>query len=74
MNYATVTDVEALWRPLSVQEQKRAEALIPIICASLRSEASKVGKNLDDMILANPDLGYVAKSVVVDVLGRTLLT
>ena len=26
------------------------------------------------MILANPDLGYVAKSVVVDVLGRTLLT
>lgn len=74
MNYATVTDVEALWRPLSVKEQKRAEALIPIICASLRSEASKVGKNLDDMILANPDLAYVAKSVVVDVLGRTLLT
>ena len=55
-------------------EQLRAEALIQIICASLREEARKVGKDLDAMIQENPDLLEVAKSVVVDVVARTLMT
>lgn len=74
MEYATIEDLETLWRPLKTGETARAEALIPVVCASLREEARKVGKNLDDMITADPDLKYVAKSVVVDVVGRTLMT
>jgi hypothetical protein len=55
-------------------ESDRAEQLIPVVCASLREEARKVGKNLDAMIEASEDLAEVAKSVVVDVVARTLMT
>lgn len=73
-DYATITDLNALWRPLTQAETTRAEALIPIVCDSLRMEARKVGKNLDDMIEEDPFLESVAKSVTVDVVARTLMT
>ena len=72
--YATIEDIEALWRTLTDEEETRAESLLPIVSASLRVEAAKVGKNLDEMIVMNPDLGMVAKSVTVDIVARTLLT
>ena len=37
-------------------------------------EADKVGKNLDRIIEEKPYLENVAKSVVVDVVARTLMT
>lgn len=73
-NYATADDLTALWRPLSPEEKERAEHLLPVVCASLRSEANKVGRDLDEMIAADPDLATVARSVTVDVVARTLLT
>lgn len=72
--FATVQDIQNLWRPLTAAEQTRATSLIPVICSSLRTEAKKVGKDLDEMISADPDLDEVAKSVVVDVVARTLMT
>lgn len=72
--FATVQDIQNLWRALTAAEQTRATNLIPVICASLRAEAKKVGKDLDAMISADPDLADVAKSVVVDVAARTLMT
>ncbi len=74
MNYATVDDVISLFRPLTPAETERAEALIPIICDSLRYEAEKVGKDLDAMVTDNQSLAGVAKSVTVDVVARTLNT
>lgn len=74
MVYATISDVETLWRPLNEVEELRAEELIPVICDSLRYEATKVGKDLDKMIADNPELVNVAKSVTVDVVARTLMT
>lgn len=73
-DYATAEDLECLWRKLSVAERTRAEALIPIVCDSLRMEAQKVGRDLDKMITENQALKNVAKSVVVDVTARTLMT
>ena len=73
-DYATVADVNALWRTLTTDETTRAQALIPIICDSLRYEAEKVGKDLDAMVAENPSLASVAKSVTVDVVARTLMT
>lgn len=73
-NFATVEDVNALWRKMTAEEQKRAEALLPIVAASLRMEADKVGRDLDKMIAEKPHLAVVAKSVVVDVVARTLMT
>lgn len=63
-----------MWRPLTSEETSRASALIPIVCDSLRMEADKVGKDLDEMISQSPWLASVAKSVTVDVVARTLMT
>lgn len=73
-DYATVQDVQTLWRALTAAEQTRAAALIPVICSSLRQEAAKVHKDLDAMVAADADLAQVAKSVTVDVVARTLMT
>ena len=73
-NFAGIEDIEKLWRPLTAEEKERAESLLPVICDSLRNEADKVGKNLDQMIVDKPYLSNVAKSVTVDVVARTLMT
>jgi hypothetical protein len=73
-DYATVADMATLWRPLTQDEASRAEALIPLVCDSLRMEARNRGKDLDAMIEAEPLLASVAKSVTVDVVARTLMT
>lgn len=72
--FATVSDLIALWRQLSPGERERAEVLLPLVSDSLRMEAIKVGKNLDQMIEETPVLASVAKSVTVDVVARTLMT
>lgn len=73
-NFATVDDLKILWRDLKENEIKRAEALLKTVSASLRVEAKKVGKDLDEMIKNDTNLAEVAKSVVVDVVARTLMT
>lgn len=73
-NYATINDIITLWRKLSPEEKERAEKLLPIVSSSLRTEAKKVGKNLDKMVETDEDLAEVAKSVTVDVVARTLMT
>ncbi len=73
-NFATIEDVQDLWRSLTPSEMERAKKLLPVISDSLRYEAQKVGKNLDDMISSNAALATVAKSVTVDVVARTLMT
>ena len=74
MEYATIADVTALFRPLTNEETTRATALIPVVSSRLRAEAKKVGKDLDAMVTADSDLLLVAKSVTVDVVARTLMT
>lgn len=49
-NYATVTDIQKLKRPLLAEEQTRAEALIPLVCSLIRYEAQKSGRDFDKMI------------------------
>ncbi|HEO2626237.1 TPA: phage Gp19/Gp15/Gp42 family protein [Streptococcus agalactiae] len=73
-NFATTDDVILLWRQLSVDEIKCAEALLETVSDTLRLEASKVGKNLDEMILETPYFATVLKSVTVDIVARTLMT
>lgn len=72
--FATIEDVENLWRVLNNEEIERAENLLVIVSNSLRNEADKVGKDLDLMISKNANLKDVAKSVTVDVVARTLMT
>jgi len=72
--FATIEDIESLWRVMSNEERERAEALLPVISDSLRQEAKNVGKDLDQMITDGKILPSVVKSVVVDVVARTLMT
>lgn len=73
-NFATIDDVISLWRTLTPEEISRATALLPIVSDSLRVEAKKVGKDLDEMIAGSPSYASVVKSVTVDIVSRTLLT
>lgn len=72
--FATVEDLETLWRSLKFDERKRAEALLTIVSDSLREEAKKVSKDLDKMVAKSPSYSSVVKSVTVDVVARTLMT
>lgn len=70
----TLQDIELLFRPLKEGEPEKAAALIPVVMDTLRQEAKKVGRDLDQMIESGDLLPNVLKSVVVDVVGRTLMT
>lgn len=73
-SFATIQDVETLWRKLNPDEEERCEQLLEVVSDSLREEAKKVGKDLDLMIDESATLETVAKSVTVDVVARTLMT
>ena len=73
-NFATIEDIRTLWRALTPEEEERASALLQKVSSILRSEADKVGKDLDLMIQQKPYLADVAASVTVDVVARALAT
>ena len=74
-NFATVDDLIILWRPLkNNDETTRAESLLLVVSDSLREEAKKVGRDLDLMVAERPSYANVVKSVVVDIVARTLMT
>ena len=70
--YATITDVITLWRPLTNDEQTKVNALLPILSDELRVRAEYVGRNLDEMVEADPALANVAKEVVVSAVSRVM--
>ena len=62
----------ALWRPLSVDEQERAAALLPLVSDALRQKAANMGQNLDQRISDGKTLASVAKAVTVGIVSRVL--
>lgn len=74
VNFASITDLEKLWRSLKPTETERAEALLEIVSNSLRFEGEKVGKDLDKQAESSEAFASVLKSVTVDVVARTLMT
>ncbi len=72
--FATIEDITDLWRSMTPAETERAYALLPVVSETLREEAKRVGKDLDEMVAENPAYANVVKSVVVDIIARTLLT
>ena len=74
MDYATIQDLETLWRHLDARERSRAGALLPLITSTLRAEAKRRGHDLDAMVTDDEDLRQAARSVTVDVCARVLMT
>lgn len=75
-SFATIADLEAFWRPLSVDEQARATDLLAIASARLRVIADGNGKDLDETIDSDTDGNYseVVKWVVMEAVKRALQT
>lgn len=73
-SFATLDDLQKMWRNLQPTERERAEALLDIVSDMLREEAYQYDKNLDNMILERESFRNVVKSVTVDVGSRALMT
>ena len=73
-SYATVSDLEAAWKDLSIEEEARAEALLLQASNYLRQIAFNNGKDLDDNIEGDPTGVYGAnvKMVVMSATQRAL--
>lgn len=70
--FATVEDIQKLWRPLTSSEQEKAAELLPLVSDELRVLANNVGKDLDAMAAADEAYASVVKIVTVDVTVRVL--
>lgn len=70
--FATVADIETLWRPLTTDEEARAEAMLPLLSDALRVEANAYGKDLDAEAESDATFASVLKLVTVDIAGRVL--
>ncbi len=72
--FANIDDLEKLWRKVEDYEEKRASELLKIVSHILRIEGQKVNKDLDELVKSDESYFYLVKSVVVDVVARTLMT
>ena len=73
-SFATLDDLQKMWRNLQPAERERAEALLDTVSDMLREEAYQYGRDLDNMILERESFRSVVKSVTVDVVSRALMT
>ena len=73
-SFANLDDLQALWKKLKPVEIERAEALLETISDMLREEAVRYGRDLDKIVAERASYATVVKSVVVDIVARTLMT
>lgn len=71
-SFATVDDIQTLFRPLTAAEQTRADALLPLVSDEIRVLGKNVGKDIDAMIEEDSVYESVVKIVTVDVVSRVL--
>ena len=72
--FATVEDLKKLWRNVEEHEIGRSEELLKAVSHVLRVEAKKINKDLDLLVKEDESYSYLVKSVVVDIVARTLMT
>lgn len=72
--FASIDDLEVLWRNVEEHEISRAKELLNTVSHVLRVEARKVNKDLDLLVKEDESYGYLVKSVVIDIVARTLMT
>lgn len=73
-SFANLDDLQILWKKLKPVEIERAEALLETVSDMLREEAVRYGRDLDKMVAERASYATVVKSVVVDIVARTLMT
>ena len=73
-SFANLDDLQVLWKKLKPVEIERAEALLETVSDMLREETVRYGRDLDKMVAERASYATVVKSVVVDIVARTLMT
>ena len=73
-SFATVADLEAAWKPLTADEEARAEVLLLQASNYLRQIAMNNGRDIDDNVIADPTGIYGAnvKMVVTSAVQRSI--
>lgn len=73
-SFATVSELEVSWKPLTIEEQSRAKVLLLQASNYLRQIAVNNGKDLDDNIDGDPTGVYGAnvKMVVMSAVQRSI--
>lgn len=72
-DFASFSDVQTLaGKVYSEDEQERIEALLPLVCDTLRYEAEKVGKDLDAMAAVSNAYTSTLKLVTCDIVIRAM--
>ena len=72
-SFASLEDVIAVSGvAYSISEQGRINTLLPLVSDSLRNEAFKVGKNLDEMAEDSPVYANTLKLVTCDIVIRAM--
>ena len=72
-DFASFSDVQMLaGKVYSEDEQERIDALLPLVCDTLRYEAEKVGKDLDTMAAASNAYTNTLKLVTCDIVIRAM--
>lgn len=72
-SFASLADVIAVSGvAYSISEQGRINTLLPLVSDSLRNEAFKVGKNLDEMAEDSPVYANTLKLVTCDIVIRAM--
>lgn len=72
-SFASLGDVIAVSGvAYSISEQGRINTLLPLVSDSLRNEAFKVGKNLDEMAEGSPVYANTLKLVTCDIVIRAM--
>ena len=74
--FATVSELEAIWRDLDTAESNRADVLLLQASNYLRQVATNAGKDLDDLALSDPTKVLEAniKMVVLNAVQRAMST
>lgn len=70
--FATVEDIQRLYRPLSAAEQDRADALLPLVSDEIRVLGRNYGKDIDARIKVDSAYESVVKIVTCDVTFRII--
>lgn len=70
--FATVEDIILLWRPLTPDEETRADALLPLISDAIRQYGTEAGIDVDAKAADDETYSSILKLVTVDVVGRVL--
>ena len=72
--FATVQDMQNLWRAMTLAEQQRAEELLEVVSDRIRQEGELAGKDVDRMAFESTVYASALRSVTVDVTARAMAT